>query len=146
MAQPPPIDKPFVGAATREELQRKNDKILSQLHTTQARISIWSLLASSSMHKDALVRALSQIKIDTSTTLEGLIHILTTDRATCIVFSYDNLTPERSSHIRPLYINVACSGHRVPTILLDNGFALNVCPLATTIALSFSPPNFGPST
>ncbi|RVW15983.1 hypothetical protein CK203_101964 [Vitis vinifera] len=66
VALPPPIDRPFVGAATREELQRKNDKILRQLHTTQARISIWSLLASSSMHKDALVRALSQIKIDTS--------------------------------------------------------------------------------
>ena len=68
-------------------------------------------MASSSMHKDALVRALSQIRIDTSTTLEGLIHILTTDRATCIVFSDDDLPPEGSGHIRPLYISVACSGH-----------------------------------
>ena len=103
-------------------------------------------MASSSTHKDALVRVLSQIRIDTSTTPEGLIHILTADRATCIVFSDDDLPLEGPSHIRPLYINVACSGHRVPTVLLDNGSALNVCPLATTIALGFSPSNFEPST
>ena len=98
------------------------------------------------MHKDALVRALSQIRIDTSTTPEGLIHILTTDRATCIVFSDDDLPLEGSGHIRPLYINVACSGRRVSTVLLNNDSALNVCPLATTIALGFSPSDFKPST
>ena len=31
-------------------------------------------------------------------------------------------------------------------VLLDNGSTLNVYPLATTIALGFSPSNFGPST
>ena len=103
-------------------------------------------MASSSMHKDALVRALSQIRIDTSTTSKGLILILTADRATCTVFSDDYLPSEGSGHIRPLYISVACSGHRVSTVLLDNGSALNVCPLATTIALRFSPSNFGRST
>ena len=78
--------------------------------------------------------------------LEGLIHILTADRATCILFSNDELPPEGLGHIRPLHISVACSGHRVPTVLLDNDSALNVCPLATTIALGFSPFNFEPST
>ena len=34
----------------------------------------------------------------------------------------------------------------MPTILLDNGSALNVYPLATAIALGFSPSNFKPST
>ena len=33
-----------------------------------------------------------------------------------------------------------------PSLLLDNGFALNVCPLVTAIALGFSPDDFGPST
>ena len=68
-------------------------------------------MASSSTHKDALVKALNQIKIDTSTIPEELIHILTVDKATCIVFSDDDLPPEGSGHIRPLYISVACSGH-----------------------------------
>ncbi|KAL6316583.1 hypothetical protein AAG906_018838 [Vitis piasezkii] len=43
-------------------------------------------------------------------------------------------------------LQIGCSSHRVPSVLLDNGSALNVCPLATTIALGFSPSDFGPST
>ena len=34
----------------------------------------------------------------------------------------------------------------MPSVLLDNGSALNVCPLVTAIALGFSPSDFGPST
>ncbi|RVW56471.1 hypothetical protein CK203_072516 [Vitis vinifera] len=76
-----------------------------------------------------------EIRVETTTTLEGLIHMMTADRATCIVFSDDNLLPDGLDHVRPLYITVGCSGHRVPSVLLDNGSALNVCPLATAIAL-----------
>ena len=89
---------------------------------------------------------LGQITVDTATTLEGLIHFLTANKAMCIVFSDDDLPLEGSSHIRPLYISVACSGHRLSTILLDNGSALNVCPLATAIALGFYPSDFRLST
>ena len=45
-----------------------------------------------------------------------------------------------------MYISVGCLGRPVPFILLDNGYALNVCPLATTIALGYRPTNFKPST
>ena len=145
VAQPPPVDRPFAGIDARDEIQREDDEILRQLRTTQARISIWSLLASSSTHRDALIRALSQIRVDTATTPGGLIHFLTADRATCIVFSDDDLPPEGSDHVHPLFIDVACSGRRVPSVLLDNGSALNVCPLVTAIALGFSPSDFGPS-
>ena len=146
VAQPPPIDRPFAGPDAREDVQREDDEILRQLRTTQVRISIWSLLASSSTHRDALIRALGQIRVDTTTTPDKLIHFLMADRATCIVFSDDDLPPERSDHVRPLFIDVACSGRRVSSILLDNGSALNVCPLVTVIALGFSPSDFGPFT
>ena len=79
---------------SREEVQREDDEILCQLRTTQARISIWSLLASSSTHRDALVKAIGQIRVDTATTPERLIHMLIADRATCIVFSNDDLPPK----------------------------------------------------
>ncbi|WKA04767.1 hypothetical protein VitviT2T_022774 [Vitis vinifera] len=102
--------------------------------------------ASSSTHRDALTRALSQIRVDTTTTPEGLIHMMMAGRATCIVFSDDDLPPKGSGHTRPLYISVGCSGRRVPFVLLDNGSALNVCPLATAIALGYAPSDFGPST
>ncbi|RVW23184.1 Transposon Ty3-I Gag-Pol polyprotein [Vitis vinifera] len=146
VAQPPPVDRPFAGIDAREDVQREDDEILCQLRTTQAHISIWSLLGSFSTHRDALIRAFSHIRVDTTTTTsEGLIHFLTADRATCILFSDDNLPPEGSDHVRPSFIDVACSGCRVPSVLLDNGFALNVCPLVTAIALGFSPSDFGPS-
>ena len=72
--------------------------------------------------------------------------MMTAGRATCIVFSNDDLPPEGSNHVHPLYITVDCSSCRVPSVLLDNGLALNVCPLATTIALGFAPLDFGSST
>ncbi|RVW64709.1 hypothetical protein CK203_058021 [Vitis vinifera] len=144
---PPRAARPVEGtSASQEEVRAEDDEILRQLQSTQARISIWSLLASSSTHRDALTRALSQIRVDTTTTPEGLIHMMTAGRATCIVFSDDDLPPEGSDHTRPLYISVGCSGRRVPSVLLDNGSALNVCPLATAIALGYAPSDFGPST
>ena len=145
VAQPPPVDRPFDGIYARDEIQREDDEILRQLHTTQARISIWSLLASSSTHRDALIRALSQIRVDTATTPRGLIHFLTADKATCIVFSDNDLPPEGSNHVHRLFINVACSGRRVSSVLLDNGSTFNICPLVTAITLGFSPSNFRPS-
>ena len=103
-------------------------------------------MASSSTHKDALVRALGHIRVDIATTPKGLIHFLTVDRATCIVFFDDDLPPKGLGHIRPLYISVACSGHQVPSVLLDNCSALDICPLVIAIALGFSPSDFGPYT
>ena len=40
VAQPPPIDRPFAGTSSREDVQREDDEILRLLCTTQARISI----------------------------------------------------------------------------------------------------------
>ena len=71
--------------------------------------------------------------------------MLIADRATCIVFSIDDLLSGGSDHTLPLYIFVGCSRHRVPSVLLDNGASLNVCPLATTVALDFGLSNFSQS-
>ena len=93
-----------------------------------------------------MIRALIQIRVDTTTSPEGLIHMLTTGRADFIVFFEDDLPPEGLDHTQPLHISVGCLGRRVPSILLDNGSALNVCPLATAIALGYGPTDFEPST
>ena len=72
--------------------------------------------------------------------------MLTASRASCIVFFEDDLPLEGSDHTRPLHISVGCLGRRVPYVLLDNGSAINVCPLATAIALGYEPTYFEPST
>ena len=131
---------------TRDETVREDDEIIQQLQSTHARISIWSLLASSTTHRETLIRALSRIRVDTTISTKGLIHMLITGRANCIVFSEDYLPSEGSDHTRPLHISVSCLGRHVPSVLLDNGSALNVCPLSTTIALGYGPTYFELST
>ena len=116
------------GTGSIDDVIREDDEIMRQLQSTQARISIWSLLASSTAQRDALIRSLSRIRDESAISPDGLIHMLTADRATCIMFSTDDLPVGGSDHTMPLYITVACSRHRVPTILLNNGSALNVCP------------------
>ena len=93
-----------------------------------------------------MIRALSQIRVDTTTTQGGLIHFLIADKATYIVFPDDDLPHEGSDHVRPLFVDVACSGRRVPSVLLDKSSTLNVCSFVTAIALGFSPSYFRPST
>ena len=141
-----PETRPLEGTGSRDDVIREDDEIMRQLQSTQVRISIWSLLASSTAHRDALIRSLSRIRVESAISPDSLIHMLTADRATCIVFSADDLLVGGSDHTMPFYITVGYSGHRVPTVLLDNGSALNVCPLATAVALGFSPSDFGKST
>ena len=50
----PPMIRPFGGTDSNEEVRRGDDEILRQMQSTQARISIWSLFATSSIHRDAL--------------------------------------------------------------------------------------------
>ena len=145
--QQPPIPSPPIDLdTTRDEIVREDDEIIKQLQSTHARISIWSFLASSTTHKETLIKALIRIRVDTTTSPEGLIHMLTAGQANCIVFSEDDLPPEGSEHTQPLHISVSCLGRRVPYVLLDNGSALNVCPLAIVIALGYGPTYFEPST
>ena len=61
----------------RDKIVREDDEILKKLQSTQARIFIWSLLASSTTHRETLIKALSRIRVDTTTSLEGLIHMIT---------------------------------------------------------------------
>ena len=89
--QPPVPSWPISPDTSRDKTVREDDEILKQLQSTQERISIWSLLASSTTHRETLIRALSRIRVDTTTLPEGLIHMLTVGRASCIVFSKDHL-------------------------------------------------------
>ena len=131
--QPPVPSRPIDPDTTRDETVRENDEIIKQLQSTHARISIWSLLASSTTHRETLIRVLSRIRVDMTTSPEGLIHMLIASRASCIVFFEDDLPLEGSNHTRPLHISVDCLGCRVPSVLLDNGSALNVCPFSTAL-------------
>ena len=57
--QPPIPSHPIDPDIAKDETMREDDEILDQLQSTQPRISIWSLLASSTTHRETLIRALS---------------------------------------------------------------------------------------
>ena len=59
--QPPVPSRPIDPDTARDETVREDDEILKQLQSTQARIFIWSLLASSTTHRETLISALSRI-------------------------------------------------------------------------------------
>lgn len=41
----------------------------------------------------------------------------------------DEFPFERNKHNKALHLTVACMSMNVPMALVDNGFAINVCPL-----------------
>ena len=62
-----------------------------------------------------------------------------------LAFSNDELPLEEATHTRPLQITIECMGTKVPMVLIDNGFALNVCPLRTTLTIELDVETITPS-
>ncbi|KAL6326324.1 hypothetical protein AAG906_005518 [Vitis piasezkii] len=80
---------------------------------------------------------------------QGVVHLVQPSMTT-------NPLPTHTTHVVPPPTDsmhsidfVALDDHihmLIPSILLDNGSTLNVCPLAIAITLGYAPSNFGPST
>ena len=85
------------------------------MKNTQAYVSVWGLLMASQE-----VLSLMGVK--------GSSHPL-------LVFSDEDLPPEGATHTKPLQITIECMGAKVPMVLIDNGFALNVCPFRTDLTV-----------
>ena len=60
---------------------------------------------------------------------EGMVStVLATNQ---ISFTDDELPPEGRDHTLPMHIIVKCEDMIVARVLIDNGSALNVCPMST---------------
>ena len=66
-------------------------------------------------------------------------------RELTISYSNKDLTKKGKRHNDPLHITVDARGKRIKMVLIDNGSALNVCPLKTTSCLGLSIKDFVPS-
>lgn len=53
---------------------------------------------------------------------------------------------EGKNHTKALYVTVECKRVRIPMVLVDNGSAINVCPLRVAKRLGLSSKNLTPST
>ena len=63
-----------------------------------------------------------------------------------VSFSYDELPPESRDHTLAMHIVVKCEDMIVARVLIDNGSALNVCPMATLKCLKVDMSLINPST
>ncbi|XP_077223951.1 uncharacterized protein LOC143857410 [Tasmannia lanceolata] len=100
----------------------------------------------SSKHRKLVLRELNSAQVSVDTTLDELVSLVTMTKVSkTLSFNDDDLPYEGRDHTKSLKITVVCNKKRVPEVLVDNGSALNVCPLSTATTLGFGPADFIPS-
>ncbi|XP_077248956.1 uncharacterized protein LOC143888427 [Tasmannia lanceolata] len=144
------VENPAELARASELFKSKSDEedenLLRQLKKTQANISIWGLLMNSAKHRWVILRELNAAKVSVDITPDQLVGLVAMARVSkTLSFTDEDLTLEGRNHSRPLRVTVFCNEKKVPEVLVDNGSALNVCPLSTATALGFEPGDFIPS-
>jgi hypothetical protein len=114
--------------------------IVKQLSKMPSHISVLSLLLASETHMKALLKVLNEAYVPediTGPSFENMVtSILVTNQLT---FSDDELPPEGRGHTKALYISVRTTNLIVSKVLIDNGSALNVCPMTTLEKLDIDP-------
>jgi hypothetical protein len=114
--------------------------VVKQLSKMPSHISVLALLLASESHRKALLKVLNEAYVPediTGPSFENMVtSILVTNQLT---FSDDELPPEGRGHVKALYISVKTNDRIVSRVLIDNGSALNVCPLSTLEKLDIDP-------
>jgi len=88
-------------------------------------------------HRQNLVDWLNQIQVPTTTISQDLNVMIGSINRELIISYFDmDLTKKGKHHNNPLHITVDSMGKRIPMVLMDDGSALNVCPLKTASALA----------
>ena len=62
-----------------------------------------------------------------------------------LAFFDEDLPPEGTNHTRPLRITIECMGAKVPIVLTDNEFTLNICPSRTALTVGLDMETIIPS-
>ena len=129
-----------------QKTPNEEDEVLKQLQKTQANISLWGLPMASYKHRQNLIDLLNQIQVPATTTSQDLNAMIgSISRELTISYSDKDLTKKGTHHNDTLHIIVDAKGKRIPMVLIDDGSALNVCPLKTASCLGLSIEDFVPT-
>ncbi|XP_040931901.1 uncharacterized protein [Gossypium hirsutum] len=104
----------------------------AKLHRQPTSISILALLLSSEVHWNALMKVLNETYVthDISVNkLDRLVNNISADNF--IYFNDDEIPPGGRGSTKALHITTRCKWYTLPSMLVDNGSALNVLPLST---------------
>ncbi|XP_077221691.1 uncharacterized protein LOC143855455 [Tasmannia lanceolata] len=130
----------------KQRFEEEEDNLLNQLKKTQANVSIWGLLMASPKHRQVVLCELNSSQVSVEITPDELVGLVAMTKASkALSFSDEDLLSEGKDHTRPLKITLLCNQKKVSEVLVDNGSALNVCPLSTATTLGFGPEDFIPS-
>ena len=106
--------------------------IVDQLSKQPVKISMLSLLLSSEVHRNALLKVLNEAYVPLNVSTETLDQVLKNIMAdNYILFTNDEISPRGKGSYKALHITTHCKGCILPKVLIDNGSALNVMPMTT---------------
>ena len=114
--------------------------VVKQLSKMPSHISMLSLVLALKSHRKALLKVLNEAYVPEDITRPSFKNMVTSILVTNqLTFSDDELPPKGIGHIKALYISVKTNDCIVSKVLIDNGSALNVCPLTTLEKLDIEP-------
>ncbi|XP_039048787.1 uncharacterized protein LOC120189633 [Hibiscus syriacus] len=113
-------------------LKHSEYSVVEQLHNLPTRTSILALLLSSEAHREALLKVLNQTFVPQDIPVSKMDRLVNNIQADNLIsFSDDEIPSGGRGRTKALHITTYCKGHALPSVLIDNGSALNVMPLAT---------------
>ncbi|KAK4726780.1 hypothetical protein R3W88_031697 [Solanum pinnatisectum] len=120
------------------KMQPKDYSIVKHLEKTPAQISVWALLMSSQMHRQALMKALDDSYVPVGTNSDNLAAMINqVIRGHRISFCDEELPFEGRMHNKALHVTIRCRDKIINRVLIDDGSGLNICPLSTLRQLKF---------
>ncbi|KAA3481966.1 gag/pol polyprotein [Gossypium australe] len=130
-----PINEPVKEEEAKEFLKflkHSEYSVVEQLHRQPALISVLALLLSSEVHREALMKVLNETYVTKDISVNKLDRLVSNISAdNFIYFSDDEIPPGGMGSTKALHITTRCKGCTLPSVLIDNGSALNALPLAT---------------
>ncbi|PKI41508.1 hypothetical protein CRG98_038110, partial [Punica granatum] len=104
-------------------------KVVEQMAKSPAHISLLAHLLGSEPHREAVLRVLTAAQIPKGTPPDRIEETVSSIFSSTISFSDDELSSEGCAHSRASHIVCKCNNHIVGRVMIDNGSALNVCPV-----------------
>lgn len=96
-------------------------------------------------HRSAFFDALSGNEIPIETISQELLSLIRVEASSHCILAFSNEKLEGATYTRSLQITIECMGSKVPMVLINNGFTLNVCPFRTAFTIGLDVETIIPS-
>ncbi|XP_040931851.1 uncharacterized protein [Gossypium hirsutum] len=112
-------------------LKHSEYSVVEQLRKQPACISVLVLLLSLKVHREALIKMLNKTYVTNDISVNKLDRLISNISAdNFIYFNDDEIPPGGMGSAKALHITTRCKGYTLPSVLINNGSALNVMPLS----------------